>query len=123
MVVDLNISPANRRLRIATHGRGIFERDLVSMPLSNEEPTIALNLPNPATTWLQLEIALTSKVNPCQIELLSLRGQTLVQLQKAPLPAGLNQLQWKVDPKLPKGQCYIRLKMNGQVTTQALQLQ
>ncbi len=29
LVADLSVSPANRKLRVATHGQGVFERDLI----------------------------------------------------------------------------------------------
>ena len=53
LVMDLSISPVNRKLRIGTHGRGAWERDLLFEPIhvATNRPNNPLNLqifPNPA---------------------------------------------------------------------------
>lgn len=55
IAMDLSISPANRALRVATHGSGVYERKLVSstqppVPDDNFQPgdfILAQNFPNP----------------------------------------------------------------------------
>ena len=58
MVLDLNYSPSNRNIRVATHGHGIYTRKMVSVPVGLEN--IALNdrikiYPNPASDHLTLK--------------------------------------------------------------------
>lgn len=127
MVMDLNISPANRKLRIATHGRGIYQRDFVSMPLPVKENPIAGALlrvfPNPATQWVSMHLKLASAVANSRIRLVSMSGQVVAQLHQGALSAGSNQIQWEVDPSLAKGQYYIQFEVNGQLISLGLQLQ
>lgn len=53
VVMDLSISPLNRKLRAATHGNGVYERDLLSPkvgidPISTElKYDLSQNYPNP----------------------------------------------------------------------------
>lgn len=54
IAMDLAISPVNRKLRVATHGNGAYERDLISIPVSVSAPeqtpsgfVLEQNYPNP----------------------------------------------------------------------------
>lgn len=127
MVVDLNISPSNRKLRIATHGRGIYQRDFVSLPLNVQENHLAdLQLkvfPNPASELVQLKLDLSYKVSRSSIRLVSLSGQSVAQLHQGSFSPGANHIQWEVNPALPKGQYFIQIDLDGQLFSRALQLQ
>ncbi|MEO0787507.1 MAG: T9SS type A sorting domain-containing protein [Bacteroidota bacterium] len=63
LVFDLSISPVNRKLRLASHGNGAFERDLLfENPSSSNEianaDRIGLELfPNPANEQLRIRLA------------------------------------------------------------------
>ena len=65
MVMDLDISPSNRKIRIASHGRGIYERPLVSEPTTSVRPIpsdIASQFsvfPNPVVQSSVLQFELT----------------------------------------------------------------
>ncbi|MBX2873545.1 MAG: T9SS type A sorting domain-containing protein [Saprospiraceae bacterium] len=127
MVMDLNISPANRKLRIATHGRGIYQRDFVSFPLDINETSIAeaqLKIyPNPTSKWVNLEVELAASIPKASVRLLSISGQALQQLYQGPLSLGANQLQWELSSNLPKGQYLLQLEMEGKLINKRLQLQ
>ncbi len=127
MVMDLNVSPANRTLRIATHGRGIYQRDFVSFPLDAPEisPTHAQVkvYPNPADKWVKLEIELATTIQNSVVRLLSFSGQAIENIHTGPLSAGTNQLQWLVNPSLPPGQYIIQIELNGKRLSRSLQLQ
>ncbi len=65
LVFDLKISPSNRKLRVATHGNGAFQRDLIEqedMSVATQEldPQIAVIkvFPNPTTDFINLSIEL-----------------------------------------------------------------
>lgn len=126
MVTDLNVSPANRKLRIATHGRGIYQRDFVSFPLDAPEisgaPIQIKVYPNPADEWVNLEIELSKTIQKTAVRLLSLSGQVLAEIHNGPLSPGSNQLQWIVNPNLPKGQYIIQVELDGKRTSRSLQL-
>ncbi len=53
IVMDLNISPSNRKLRCVTHGSGVFERPLISGPVPVElvSFTAVANNNSIALTW------------------------------------------------------------------------
>ena len=127
MVVDLNISPSNRKLRIATHGRGIYQRDFVSLPLSAAEnllDDVALKLfPNPTRERISLEVKLQSSSSKGAIRLISMSGKILAQLYQGSLSSGMNRFEWAVDPSWPKGQYFLQVDLNGKVVGKALQLQ
>lgn len=84
-VMDLSISPSNRKLRVATHGHGVYERDLVAQEemvgISPIDAAIAThsikNYPNPFSdyTTIQYELTETATVT---VQIFNLQGQ-LVQ--------------------------------------------
>lgn len=85
MIYDLNDSPSNRKIRIATHGHGIWQRSYVNDFLSVDEVTSPLLeiqvAPNPVTTELQLLLssALGSNI---KIKLFSMNGQLKLTEEK-----------------------------------------
>lgn len=80
MVFDLKISPANRQLRAATHGSGVYQRALLEAPVvSADETTFSENThlelyPNPASNQATLEYYLPER-QLVTIELLDNTGQ------------------------------------------------
>ncbi len=60
MVFDLKISPVNRKLRVATHGNGVYQRDLIDAVNVSQE-NMVLNskiviFPNPASALVNVSI-------------------------------------------------------------------
>lgn len=60
MVYDLNYSPSNHKVRIATHGHGICQRDMVTeeavLVVENDQQKMNFEMyPNPATTSTQIK--------------------------------------------------------------------
>ncbi len=62
--MDLKISTSNRKLRVATHGNGVFERDLINTTVGVEEPAFVQNnsfdlknYPNPFHTTTIFQFA------------------------------------------------------------------
>lgn len=114
MVFDLRISPANRKLRAATHGRGAYQRALLEVPYVSEasetfEELTQLELyPNPASTQATLHYQLPER-QLVTIEMLDNSGR----LYKTVLWE--SQLEGDHKVKLPLGELstgiyYCRLK-------------
>ena len=66
MAFNLSYSESNRKIRLATHGRGVYERDLVfgnSTSIASENLDVAINLyPNPCVDQITIEYPSTSLV-------------------------------------------------------------
>lgn len=105
LVMDLSISTVNQKLRIASHGNGAFERDLVSsipqVGIENDGEEISV-FPNPTSGPLTIE-GLTQNVS---YSLHDLRG---VQIYD-----GIATPHQTIDlGSLSAGQYLLRLKENG----------
>ncbi|MFN5325356.1 MAG: T9SS type A sorting domain-containing protein [Bacteroidota bacterium] len=98
LVFDISVSPSNRKLRLATHGKGAFERDMLPANITSVEaipnPTFAM-FPNPAKEYSYLTF--NSGTNR-KISLLDLTGKVLYrtdtnansfQLSLMGVPSGL----------------------------------
>lgn len=98
MIYDLNVSPSNRKLRIATHGRGIWERDFVNDPLSVSDFSIVSSnivlYPNPATNNVTIEIQANDNFNFVTVVVYTFLGQKIASLYNGPLNVGRNKISW-----------------------------
>lgn len=123
MVFDLTLSPINRKIRIASHGNGVFQRDLAEIEL---EPTATENLvlaeasvkvwPNPASERVALQFDLRA-ASKGQLEMVNNMGQTMHQ-QTQEFTEGINQLELRVND-YTAGIYYCRVVLeNGEKMTQ-----
>ena len=85
LVIHLSISPANRKLRIATHGHGIYQCDLLYEPsvnvteLGTKDRFHLATWPNPFDD--ELHIALTSdKIAEVELDLIDISGKKIESL-------------------------------------------
>ncbi|MCB0552558.1 MAG: T9SS type A sorting domain-containing protein [Phaeodactylibacter sp.] len=91
MVYDLSISPANRMLRAATHGLGVYQTSLREIVSNHEVATLQVllkqNYPNPvqAQTTIAFELPEAAQI---QLRLFNSSGQEVLQLQKGLFAAG-----------------------------------
>ncbi|MCF8243700.1 MAG: T9SS type A sorting domain-containing protein [Saprospiraceae bacterium] len=124
MVFDLKISPANRKLRAATHGSGVYQRALLEMPyVSAGKEALVENMdlelfPNPTTSKASLSYQLPDK-QLVTVEILGNSGR----LFKTVLWE--TQLPGKHTVGLPLGELsagihYVRLKVGQSFTVQKL---
>lgn len=97
MAMHLSISPANNKIRIATHGNGVFEGNLASSVTSSKEQISSAefnltNYPNPVSerTTLKWELKNTSNV---KITLQNELGQTIRSIYKGVSQPGVQQIQ------------------------------
>lgn len=68
LAMHLSISPANQKLRVATHGNGVFQTDLVGKVISSIAPkvvpshiTLGQNFPNPVNQQTTIPFSLKEK--------------------------------------------------------------
>jgi len=126
MIFDLNISPSNRKLRIATHGNGAYQRDLLEQDVNvaNENITslnIEMNLfPNPVSEILNVKFNLEEKASAF-IELSDLSGKLIYKSNPTDFNKGENIEQIDVS-KLSTANYICTLHMNGQVISRKIQV-
>jgi photosystem II stability/assembly factor-like uncharacterized protein len=100
MVFDLSISPTNRKLRIATHGNGAYQRDLIesAVPISKGETYIRdfrlhQNYPNPFNPNTTIPYSL-SKKSTVSLSIYNSLGQKVKTLVHSVQSAGEHKVVW-----------------------------
>ncbi len=121
LVMDLTISPSNRKLRVATHGNGVWERTLLEAPdVSVHEPPqnivsfrLEQNYPNPFSlqrgerTTIAYELENASAV---QLVVYNMMGQEVARLQDGMVSAGRHSVRFE-GKKLAAGAYFYRLRV------------
>lgn len=123
MVYDLNLSPANSSIRIATHGHGIYQRDLASslsvesFEISTSEFTV---YPNPSNQSQVFNISFTSKkaFDDIQLNIYNIAGQKISNIYTGNIAVGLNEISWNINKTLSTGQYIIALEHTEQKVSQ-----
>ena len=96
MAMHLSISPANNKLRVATHGNGVYEGNLVSSVTSTEQIAASTfgfrNYPNPVSgsTTLEWNLQREAHVN---ITLQNELGQSVKNMYSGKMNAGVQRIQ------------------------------
>lgn len=119
MVIHLSLSPANRKLRVATHGNGVYQTDLVDLMVSTEPDVLQKgivlqqNYPNPVQgqTTFEFEIPEAAQV---ELVLFDARGQQLEVLSGGRLAGGVHKVEKNL-ARLPAGVYYYSLQGRFQV--------
>ena len=110
MVFDLKISPLNRKLRVATHGNGAYQRNLDEGPVSINQinPVISLKLfPNPSTGIFTIGFE-NPESQQIRIDVLDINGRFIRVLSNEMSASGNHLLNADISD-LPKGVYLIRL--------------
>lgn len=124
MVFDLKISPANRKLRAASHGSGVFQRDLLEVPFVSADQHVFTEkiklkvFPNPASNQAKLSYQLTDK-QFVTIEVLDNSGRLFKTLLWDSQQPGEYQQAIPLT-EFTAGTYYIRLKAGQQVLVEKL---
>ena len=112
LAMDLSISPSNQKIRLATHGLGVYEADLIGQLVSTPNnpnavlPTMEY-FPNPAHDDLTILFQL-SDVQPLRISVGSVTGQLEKEINLGKLNSGEHRQQIRLDD-LPVGLHYFQL--------------
>ncbi|MBI5917498.1 MAG: T9SS type A sorting domain-containing protein [Bacteroidetes bacterium] len=123
-VFDLKISPANRKLRAATHGSGVFQRDLLEQPYVSASQAglkekFKLELfPNPASSWATLRYQLPDN-QVVTIEILDKTGRVLKTVLREKQLKGKHEVAVPV-AGLASGIFYCRMKTGSWVAVKKL---
>jgi len=115
MAMHLSISPLNRKLRVATHGLGVYETDLRDPNVvSNVESAASIandlkisTYPNPVEANLTINYTLPESAE-VSIQLMDATGRSLRVLGRSKQGAGIHQLQADLSG-LPGGVYYYSL--------------
>lgn len=122
MIYDLNVSPSNRKLRIATHGHGIWQRDFVNDPLGVDEFTLDSSIriyPNPSTAKVNLDVNFENAYSSATIELYSVLGQKVADIYSGGINVGTNNFSFDVS-KLKAGVYFVTLRTNDHSASKQL---
>ncbi len=127
LVMDLDISLANRKLRIATHGHGIYQRDLVGDPPS----AIAMHnsitgfsvFPNPTVNVVNIDIEINEPMPSATVEMYSSLGQKVASIYEGGLQIGVNNFSWNPTENISAGTYYIKLTADGYSVSKTLIIQ
>lgn len=101
LVMHLSRSPANNKLRIATHGLGVYQVDLAEPPVtSGNEPAkerllLKAPYPNPASDVVTIEWQLPTP-SRARLSLYNAQGRLIRVLENRVMPAGEHQYQLSV---------------------------
>lgn len=116
MVFDLTVSPVNRKLRVATHGNGAYQRDLIEVPSATKELAWVNNLqlkifPNPSSDRTNLTYNLAESAD-ISFSLLSANGQMIRDISQQKQSIGNHHLSIPVND-LPRGLYYLQMQIKG----------
>ncbi len=99
--MDLSLSPANKSLRVATHGNGVFERPLLSTDPELQTPDLPKSItllpafPNPAimpgTSRLRFYLPQAGKSS---LHIYDITGRLVAELLNQELPPGWHDTTW-----------------------------
>lgn len=126
MAFDLKISPSNRKLRVGTHGNGMYQRDLLEEPLVNTySPDLAVTkmevFPNPfqQQTTIQYELKTAQNI---KIRVVDATGRLVQILEEERRLAGQHQTVF-IAGNLASGMYYVQLMTEGGVATEKVIIQ
>ena len=117
MIYDLNNSPSNRKIRIATHGHGIWEKSFVNDPLSVNNNDLTINsfsiYPNPAVDKFTISIESDKNYNNITIEMYSIIGQKIEVIYSGSLDQGNNIFTMNSTSNYKSGTYFVTLTFNN----------
>lgn len=111
LTMHLSTAPG-RKLRVGTHGLGVWQTDLAYIPVSTGEPPAAIALqtiqPNPAADVATVSFYLP-KTEKIGLKVLTTNGKTVMSLAPEMLPAGEHSRRLNLSG-LPGGSYYVLLE-------------
>jgi photosystem II stability/assembly factor-like uncharacterized protein len=126
MVFDLQISPIDRMLRVATHGNGAYQRDLIDENVSGTERQLVKTMdvkvyPNPVVEKMNIDFEISEKAT-VSFQLTDEQGRMVYALNKGVLGSGDQHLEWEVNT-LPKGVYFLLIKIGDDQISKKILIQ
>ena len=114
IAINLSYSKSNRKIRLASHGRGVYERDLVFEPLTSvieasESEMSAKVFPNPSSDQVQIQFEYKSSAKG-QVEVVNANGQKVMS-QSINIIEGENTFPFTIS-SLPSGAYFAVLSID-----------
>ncbi len=109
LVMDISVSPSNRKLRLATHGLGIYERDMLPVSITgiDEEAINQIGVfPNPATDFIS--VTSTAETDQSEFHIIDKNGRVAerIMMKNGTSRVAINGLAsgvyFLVNPKQPR---------------------
>lgn len=125
MVIHLSLSESNRKLRVATHGNGVYQADLVDLTVGTDpdvdqlEVKLQQNYPNPVKSFTAIEFEL-SEAAQVSLILYNASGEEIQQLANNFYLAGRHQLEINLS-KLPAGVYYYSIRGQTKIGSTSFQ--
>lgn len=123
IAMDLTVVPASRRLRLATHGNGVYERALASdenPPARPERLLLEAPFPNPTAGRTVLRYALPEDAE-VRLAVYDLRGREVARLFAGTKGAGRHRVAFD-GAGLAAGLYFVRLEAGGTAAVQSVVL-
>ncbi|MBK7967963.1 MAG: T9SS type A sorting domain-containing protein [Bacteroidetes bacterium] len=102
LIMDITVSPSNRKLRLATHGKGVYERDMLPVSITGIENVASSEVsvyPNPVTTELHVSIKSGTTVN---ITITDVKGALVYQSKQVKSDLIIPVKEWRSGTYLVK---------------------
>ena len=123
---DLVISTSNRKLRVATHGNGVYQTDLTTVVSTDEDPstpeafTLEQNFPNPfnPSTTIRYNLRESGQV---RLEVFDVNGRQVATLVDGNQASGAHSVVFDARG-LASGTYIYRLQLGAQVLTRKMTL-
>lgn len=127
MIYDLDYSHYARKIRIATHGRGIYQRDFVDdiLAISDHELIDEMTIyPNPASEVLNIQLNLGSlqNITAVHLEIYNVMGQQIRSIYNDEIASGSNTMTIDVS-QYRAGTYFVKLNNGRNSTTKTLIIQ
>ena len=124
MIYDLNVVPVPiRKLRIATHGHGIYQRNFVNDPLVVDEFSAEVSefiiYPNPTVDRLNIEINAIRALDNATIVIYNVLGQKVASIFEGEVKEGQSSFTWNRGSH-QAGSYFVNLSSNGFSTSKTL---
>jgi len=123
MIYDLNTSSPNRKLRIATHGHGIWQRSFVNDALSvsdfNETQNSFIMYPNPANDFVNINIDSNSPFVDGNLEVFTNLGQIVTNTNVNSIKSLSNEIKLNLSG-FAAGTYFVRLTSGENSVTRQL---
>lgn len=124
MIFDLIVSPANRKLRAASHGNGAFQRDLLEIEgvlqipgaLNEDKPFELLAFPNPTRNYIRIQFKLAER-GDIKAQIIDLRGREVLDVFDEVKAEGIHSAEVNL-ASLAAGIYFIRLSAGDKIATQ-----